>query len=307
MKYSIKHLDFTEHQMFLENLYSYSFFQTPAWIESLINSYPGYYNQSLLFEFTDGVQIFLPLIGIKKLAGIIHTSHSMPFSTYGGLLSVHNGIQSYMDTVVSFIMKGNCWKFVLTPPPFELSEIPYHALEVPLETHFLDLDSDYFKVWEKCYDSKNRNQIRKARKSGMEILINPPDSGKRYFELYKSSLDIRKTRTTLTYPKELFLQLQRFPESMKYYFAVSGLKTYAGIMVFWGKNTAIYWGAAITEEGKPLCANQYLLDYAIQESISNNILKFDLGASKGILSLSKFKESFGAKKLMYSSYVVKKL
>jgi lipid II:glycine glycyltransferase (peptidoglycan interpeptide bridge formation enzyme) len=291
-----------EHWAFLAEREEYSFFQSPVWIESLVSSFPVYSNNSYLFEFEDGNKVFCPLICVKKYKGLVKAGHSMPFHTYGGLLSLNQNINDYASTVIQELKKDFFFKLVITQSPLEENLELNIGKKIPLSTHILNLESDYSSVWETKYDSKNRNQIRKARNSGMEIAVNPENAGDVFYKLYMDSLENRKTKTSLFYPLSLFQNLAGNADTAKYYFAVQNLKILAGILILIGKNTALYWSAASTGEGKPLCANQFLLDYAIQDAIRNNIRIFDMGASKGMVNLNKFKEAFGAREKNYYSW-----
>jgi hypothetical protein len=291
-----------EHLAFLAKREEYSFFQTPFWIESLVSSFPEYSNNSYLFMFDDGNKVLCPLICIKKCWGLVTTGHSMPFHTYGGLLSLNQNSNDYASVIIQVLKKDFYFKLVLTQSPLEETLGLNEGKITPLSSHILHLEGDYASVWETKYDSKNRNQIRKARNSGMVISVNPENAGDLFFKLYRDSLQNRKTKTSIFYPRSLFQNLANNADTAKYYFAVQNQKILSGILILIGKNTALYWSAASTEEGKSLCANQFLLDYAIQDAIRNHIQIFDMGASKGMVNLSKFKEAFGAREKNYNSW-----
>lgn len=59
------------------------------------------------------------------------------------------------------------------------------------ETVFLDLQVPYDKIWDECYSKKNRNMIRKAKKSGYftNIISNPsPEKIIQFFDIYTSAM-----------------------------------------------------------------------------------------------------------------------
>ena len=301
-----KNLSLSEHEYFLKNIDSYSYFQSPDWIRVLVSTFPNYQNTTHLFEFSDYSRILFPLMCIKKLKGLFFTYHSMPFNTYGGLLvSQHLSATAEYEEKIRLIQDYIChlqmMKLTITPNP--LDEIRF-SLTVPhsmieMSTQILHLQNGYEWIWENRFDSKNRNQIRKARKSGLIIADNLENSGEQYWQIYQTTIAGRGGKRNLVYPRELFHQLAMSPTNVKYYFALWNEKPIAGIIVLYGRKTAMYWNSVNYPEAKILCANQFLLDYAIQQAVENKITSFDLGASRGLPTVKSFKSAFGPEEVSY--------
>lgn len=307
------------HWDFLEKCESYSYFQTPDWIRVLTTTYLNYKNATCLFQFSDNANILLPLIKVKKIKGLVSTYHSMPFNTYGGMIisdcipakSVQGQgfqIADWDEKNIQIIkhLESKRWiKFSITPEPLKeslKSKVQSPKLKcILMETQILRLEKGYKWIWENRFDSKNRNQIRKARKSGLTLAENIPDSGRLYYQLYRETIITRKGKG-LVYPETLFIELAKSPEKAKYYFAFWNGKPVAGIIVLNGKGTAMYWSAVSLPEGKTLCANQLLLDHAIQNAAESGITIFDFGASKGLHAVKKFKSAFGGEEITYSIF-----
>ena len=310
-------LSMKHHKRFLEDCPRYSYFHTPDWVHVLVSSYPTYQNATRLFGFSDGTEILFPLIRVRKLKGLVSTYHSMPFHTYGGFLISKPATQqpdlSEKTQLIEENLAGiHAYKFTITPFPRDENSLVYSSFRnshtnIPLSTQILPLENGYDWVWEQRFDSKNRNQIRKARKSGLTIMENYPDAGNIYWELYRESSESRKGNKGIRYPHKLFLELAKSMEHVKFYFAIWNEKPIAGIIVLYGNKTAMYWNAAVLPEGKTICANQLLLDQAIQDAVIRGILEFDFGASPGMESVYHFKTAFGPENVDYTILEFRKL
>ncbi len=293
----------SEHGAYLEKCVSYSYFQTSDWISVLTATYPNYKNATCLVQLSDGTTALLPLVRVKKIKGLVTTYHSMPFHTYGGVVNQEPMTDEKMQVVLEYLFTKKWIKLSITPDPLKdsfKSKVQGPKLKsIMMKTQILRLDKGYDWLWENRFDSKNRNQIRKARKSGLVVAENLPNSGKLYSQMYHETIKSRKGKG-LVYPETLFVELAKSPEKVKYYFAFGNEKPVGAILVVYGKKAAMYWSAVVLPEGKTLCANQLLLDHAIQNAVLAEVAVFDFGASKGLPAVRQFKSAFGPEEISYN-------
>lgn len=301
---------------------SISFFQSPLWAQILVSAYPNYEIATKLFVFSDGQQALLPLIKVKKLAGLGYTYHSMPFHTYGGLVFPtvveKQKLQQYLQTVAEQLLheeKVLKVDLVIFPLSFLYSEDKdkYKMAEMNLEnfktffqtTQILYLKKGYEWIWENKFTSKNRNCIRKAIKSGVEVTLSRDSSDfKSYFLIWKESQKTKKLKTKIKlYTKHFFESLakQNHP-AIRLYLAKFHGEVISGIIVFAYGNNAMYWQSATLSDFRKLGANNLLLDRAIKDACAENLEYFDFGASPNLPKVKQFKSAFGPEEVTYPIY-----
>ena len=291
----------TLHNEYLSKLDQYSFFQTPAWIHCLASSFPGYTNATRIFSFNPRSQVLLPLVKVQKIMGLLCTYHSMPFNTYGGFL-VHGTIEPQgVDTINRYLQTLRSVKFSITSYPLDPSPLTgiLSKKNMPHATQCLDLRPGYENLWNHAFDAKNRNQIRKGDHHQLRLNVNTKDAFATYYALYHDWLTAHQKQVRLAYPEALFSALSQYPDTVKFMLAEHEGKVIGGILVLYGKKTAMYWNAVNTSKGRELCANQWLLNQAISYACEQGIEWFDMGASPGMPQLEKFKAAFGTQKIAY--------
>jgi hypothetical protein len=282
----------------------YSFFQTPAWMDCLTSSFPDYSNATLIFRFTPDTQVLLPLVKVSKMMGLLNTYHSMPFNTYGGFLVQGNLEPNAVDMINRYLQKLRSLRFSITPYPLEISLIEGIKYKSTLvhATQFLDLRTGYENLWNHSFEAKNRNQIRKGESNHLRLFVNSQEASSTYYSLYHYWLMAHQKQARIVYPESLFNALSQYREVAKFMLAEHNGKVISGIIVLYGKKTAMYWNAVNTTKGRELCANQWLLDQAIKDACQLGMEWFDMGASPGMPNLEKFKTAFGTQKIEYKIF-----
>lgn len=299
---------------------SISFFQSSVWAQILVSAYPNYEIATKLFVFSDGQRALLPLIKVKKLAGLGYTYHSMPFHTYGGLVFPtaveKQKFREYLQAVAERLLREEKVlkiNLVTFPLFFLHSEDKSKIVEMNLEnfktsfqtTQILHLKKGYEWIWENKFTSKNRNCIRKAIKSGVEVTLSRDSSDfNSYFLIWKESQQTKKLKTKIKlYTKHFFESLakQNHP-AIKLYLAKFQGKVISGIIVFVYGNNAMYWQSATLSDFRKLGANNLLLDRAIKDACAENLEYFDFGASPNLPKVKQFKSAFGPEEVTYPLY-----
>ncbi|MCX5848710.1 MAG: GNAT family N-acetyltransferase [Deltaproteobacteria bacterium] len=257
----------------------------------------GYKNISVAIE-ADGGKYIIPLLERKAL-GIYPIAFSLPFGLYGGInvseVELFIELMKYIKKFLGCaIVLQNPFDPVL--PQINLPSV-YRAY-----THVIEFgNATYEDIFKTIFDTKLRNQIRKGEKSDLTIIEgNDEDIINAFYELY--------ILTNLRWGK-------RHPKySIDFFKAFAG-KPYFGIKLSMFEGKAIsaiillklsgqhqYWFSALNKDYSEYCPNHLLLSRAIREAIEARAEFFNFGASGKLISVKKFKESFGAKEIPYDIY-----
>ncbi len=144
-----------------------SFFATPDWAAILTASFSRFRLNPILFQFDDLRKCVVPAIEVRRLRGCVRTLHSMPFGTYGGVVSPDRFDTNETRGVLDAISGTRYAHTTIHPNP--LGE-PLPAAEATgvAHVHAPDLSCGW-EAWWLGLDPKARYSIRKARKRGVEI------------------------------------------------------------------------------------------------------------------------------------------
>jgi FemAB-related protein (PEP-CTERM system-associated) len=214
---------------------------------------------------------------------------SLPFFNYGGLLCDNDTVGKMLLDEAKLIQKE------LNAGYIELRHMKKHGNELSTKQHkvtmILDLQNDIEAQW-KAFNSKLRNQIRKATKSGLSITTGGTELLDGFYGVF--SINMRDLGTPV-YSRNFFSNiLAAFPENSKIFSVFLNGKVIASGLASWHKdNFEIPWASSIAEF-KPLCPNNLLYWEAIRYAITNRFKTFDFGRSTPGEGTYKFKEQWGA-------------
>lgn len=304
----IKHADYTDGvsmnrwaNIVKTNKNSY-FFDTPEWAIILKETY-GYHIATRLYEQNDNKIIFPLMEG--KLYGLKYYM-SMPLG-YGGLFSdleiaPDDALRIYQD-----LLGYSHISLTLTLPPYYVFKEDAKIQQLNSEwnyTHMLSLEPGFDCIWEKKFNRKNRNIIRQAEKSEVEIRIGTSLSDyKKYYELYSLSSKLWGYSTP-PYPIELYENLHKYgSEHVRLKLAVLDGITIGGLIDFsYGKNV-FYWGSAFLKDYSSFHPSSLLLKDSIEQACINGYSMYNFGASGNLDGVRIFKESFGGEMVEIKRYV----
>lgn len=158
-------------------------------------------------------------------------------------------------------------------------------------TNYINLDKPLEEIWYKDISSKNRNCIRKAKKSGLIVDFSLNIEG--FKKIYKTTMDNVKAKDFYYFSDEYFKNLS----NLNYICVYVKYKEYniASAIFLQGKEFFHYHLAGSLPEYLKYSPNNLLLWEAINYSKINNFKRFHFGG--GITdnindSLYKFKKSF---------------
>ena len=129
-----------------------------------------------------------------------------------------------------------------------------------------------------------------------------PDDFEHYYSIYEAS-SRRWGYAAPPYPRSLFRELGALQGTgVDLKLALVGAMPVAGIMLFEGKQSTLYWSGAMLKEYAPYCPNNALVKVAIEEACRRGRRRFDFGSSGRLEAVRRFKASFGARQTPSPSY-----
>jgi CelD/BcsL family acetyltransferase involved in cellulose biosynthesis len=285
--------------------------QTFGFGEALSRAYREYAHEPRVLDLEDGRRALLPLVRIRRRLRFLRCFESMPFSLTGGLV-VEGGRPASprdLDAVVESLAADS---FAARMPPADGEPLPLVAPSrgrlVARSTHVLDLREGFEEIWTRRFEGKVRNQCRLAERKGVQIEApRSLESMAEYYELYRESA-ARWGYASPPYPWALFRELAvLLGQGVELKVARVEGRTAAAILLLHGSRTVLYWGAVLRREYASLSPGSLLLARAVEEACGRGARSFDLGASEGLESVRRFKESFGARPAVRHEYLQQRL
>lgn len=163
----------------------------------------------------------------------------------------------------------------------------------PHSTHVLKIEQDYENIF-KNYSPKIRNHVRKAKLKGV-IVRDALDISDiiAFYQIY-TKLAQSKEDYRYIYPAELFFNLSQCKDSVRFLVAENqGIIIAGGLFIKDGCSLMYLYGTSDRNYShlSPGCA---VIDEGIRWACESNAAYFDFGGSAGVISLEKFKSSWGA-------------
>lgn len=162
-------------------------------------------------------------------------------------------------------------------------------------TVIVDLTSESIeKIWMNQIDSKNRNQIRKAIKSG--VVIEESHELEEFIKIYTMTMKRLHSDSFYLFEEEYYKKLGQWnPEDYFVLYAYYQEKIIAGAIFFVSGDYMHYHLSGSLKEYQHLCANNLMLFRAIEIGINKGCSKLHLGGGRGQEEedgLFRFKKSF---------------
>ncbi len=250
---------------------------------------------------TDEINGILPLFLMRDILGKKYLI-SNPSSDYAGVCADDNEIEeALINRAIEIAVERKVQYLEIRQLSGEGNALQSKKDYV---TMFLRLDSDEENIWKKTLNTKARNQVRKAYKSGLSI-----DFGKQYLnDFYKVVAANFRDLGTPIYPKYFFSNiLEEFNDSTGLIVVRYQDKVIGGMLFICCKDTFIDPCAASMKQYNRLCPNNILYWEAIKYACNNGFKYFDLGRSAVDSGTFKFKKQWGAQpvQLDYQYYLNK--
>jgi len=303
----IKSPNFQEWQRFVEKLPDHNFFQLPVWGQIHEKIYNDFKIKTRMYLFDDGVKILVPLLR-KKITWGLNSYYSLPNGTYGGILWNKKPDEEQLSQVIKNLTRMNTLNISICPHPLQYKEMlfleEYGFTSATLYVHILYLQNGFDNYW-KNLSCKNRNQTRKAIKSGIEIRIGKNiEDIKSYYGLYVSSTKRWKINESRIRPFGFYEYLFQYGgDRVRFHLARKDGVDIAGAVIFYNAHSVIYWCGAMLKEYSEFCPNNLLHNEIIKDAFASDYKYYNMLGSTGLRGVEKFKDSFGCDKLIYKRFI----
>jgi FemAB-related protein (PEP-CTERM system-associated) len=238
----------------------------------------------------DEIAGVLPLV-VMKSALFGRFLVSLPFFNYGGVLAAggDTDVEAALFSAARTAGAAERASFV------ELRHDREHAGLAATRSHkvamVLPLPSTAEALW-KSFDGKNRNQIRKAERSGLTFGIDEPGGLAAFYDVFSRNM---RDLGTPVYGRRFFetiveelgaavtvvvVRLERRPVA-------------AGILLHHRDTVEIPWASSLRRYN-PLCPNYLLYWQALRHAIAAGRTTFDFGRSSVGAGTYRFKANWGA-------------
>ncbi len=268
-------------------------------------------DHSLLFFMGDQLVALLP----ANVEG--HTLHSHCGLTFGGIISDYRMTQALMLEIFSKIIM-HCRSEGITQFIYKAVPHIYHANPADEDLYALfrnnahligrSVSSTVFIPQKLPFDSRRKESLRKARKSG--LVVKRSYDLKSFMSLAEYVLMAKHGARPVHTLQELESLMQRFPDNIKLFASYKQEEMVAGIIMYESANVAHGQYAANSDIGRSIGGQDIIEDYLINTYYSGKKKYFDFGISTlklgrelnvGLLTR---KEGFGASAINYDTYEI---
>lgn len=273
-------------------------FHTVEWMEVLEDIYNA--KKLLLGIYQDGglVGVFPAFLQRKSFLKLITSPLRGAATPYGGPI-IKEGVLKEVIRAFDEFTKNVDYVDITFPPKVDLNmEIASSYTYEERFTYLLNLDQEIYGIW-KNLNKKCRNVVRKADKSGVEIV---EGDKKEYLEEYYKMVEDTYKKSNIEPPiplehyKTLFEVL--YPDKLKILFAEYDGKIIAGAIFPHFGDRVYYWDGASYRKYNKVAPNNLIQWHLIQWAVENGFKVYDM-VGANIPSIAKFKASFGGDMVRY--------
>lgn len=274
------------------------FFQSEIWMH-VLDGYRGFVPFCIAVTEARGAVAYMPFLRLQRYG--FSEAYSMPFGTYGGLVSLGDSScesrrQAFREIEAREFSRVNI---------VSLSDSSEHLgdqfVTHECKTHVLDLTG---KKLEDIADRLSENHKRNmwaARENDLEISeLNDSAGIEKYLEMTGETAD--RHGGSPTYDRELYERvLERIDtKNRRWRIAYKDGEPCAGHLYFVYRDEMFYWDGCSSDLGREVSANFLLFYEAIEHSLKHGLKTLNFGASPaGAESLVRFKRGWGAESKRY--------
>lgn len=293
--------------------------QSLPWHDAIFES-GMYKDASLLYEFSSGQQLILPMARRRKRTPLEPMAASWPRRWgAGGPISGDGRI----DRVQAAAVLRHAARRDIFGADIHLSHVcdpiwlheaqQFRVIKEPC--YVLDLVDGFDEIWRHKFQGTVRTAVRKAERSALDVEIDR--SGKLlkvFYDLYEKSIErwsetmsepswFAKWHVTRATPLSMLTAVAKhLGGNCTTWMAWSKGDPVAAIIVLRAGSHAQFWRGAMDKSlAGPLRANQLLHRLAIEEACRDGCRSYDMGIAEPGSSLATFKEKLGAT-LYFSHY-----
>jgi FemAB-related protein (PEP-CTERM system-associated) len=214
---------------------------------------------------------------------------SMPFLNYGGLVADTGEAAELLLTVAigeAEAARSSYLELRHTTKMFERLATQTHKVAM-----VLPLQSTIDEQW-RVLDRKLRNQVRKAEKSGLRVVVGGVELLDGFYDVM--AINMRDLGSPV-HAKRFFRDvLETFPDQTRLLSVIHNERPVAASLVIWhGDRLEVPWASSIRAYN-PLCANVLLYWEMLKFAIERRFARFDFGRSTPHEGTYQFKSQWGA-------------
>lgn len=285
-----------------------TFFHTPTWADILVSAFPEMRIATKAFCLDENTVAIVPLIGTIERNGFFGWFESMYPGAYGGPVAERPLKPSEMKAIAHHLKSRHTAFLHIMGNPFLGSEKDFHVTEEfapSLQyTHFLYLEDGFDAVHER-FSPEKRRYARKAVKLGVVVRVAETwEEYEQYYQAYLDTLERWGESTLVRYPRSLFEHLfRRRSDAIRLWVAKVNGQVISGKLVFYHQRQALYWHGATVQRYFDHHPGPLLMREIVQDACQQGLQHLDLGPSGGLAGVEYYKETFGAQKRFFGSYV----
>ncbi len=308
MEYTVtSHVDARSWDDLVAGDRSASFFQSRVWSEVLSSTLPDH--EPLFVAAHRGDELVAGIPVIRRSRGPVMVVESMPFGTYGGVLTTDRAPSQAAAELVLALLDAvdgiTVGQIRIVDFNGRLADACDGFEPVTSEAQVLDLDRPYDDVWA-GFRSSVRNKVRKAEKAGVTIR---EARGTDDFHAYHRLLEECSERwgTTNSFDEDFFAALaESGSDAVQMWLAEYDGEIIGGDLNFVTATSVFNWGNVSHRESASLGTVPLLHANAIEDGCRRGLTTYNLGGSGGIDAVARFKSAFGTRCVPYTEYVLEK-
>jgi len=298
--------------------------QSPEWLDTMVAA-GRWVDASRLYVTGDGRELVLPL---ARRSG---AGRWGPQASYGegwgmgGLLAPGGPVAADAAAVLDDLAVSASVATAIRPNPLLAASWRTAAdgrriVALPKRAHVLDLDGGADVVFTRRFGGSARRGVRGAERAGIEVVRDTDGSlVPLFYDLLLRSFDrwaersreppwLARARGRIRDPLRKFEMMRRqLGDAFRLYVAFVEARPAATILVLVGANAHYTRGAMddiVVANRRP---NELLHWVAIREACESGCGFYHMGESGTSVSLSRFKEKFGARPVEYAQYRIERL
>ena len=282
-----------------------TFFQTPAWLDAIRESFPRFDTGYLTVREGGSLAGAMPLVRIGK--GPFFYIWALPFGTYGDPLARNETARNaLLERFFELAQSAACLEGGLVLFEGDVpARLPDGAGVRMEECRLIQLGSGFESVW-KEWSSKRRQLVRRGEEAGVVARLLENDAEvRRFHRIYVE--ESRSWGGVHPYPERLFIELfRRRPQGALFWGAFLGEELLgAHIDLYYGE-MAQAWQGGMTGRAGEFETGAILIKSAIAEACRRGSRLYNLGASGGNAGIVFFKESLGGHEHRYPVITLRK-
>ncbi len=272
-----------------------------VWLDVIGRAF-GHETCALAAESPDGIVGVLPLVVFRSpIFGRFLVS--MPFVNYGGIIADTPAAErALLDAAIAETRQRGAAHLELRHTRQVFPELASRRHKVAMT---LSLESSVDKEWLRL-DRKVRNQIRKAQKSGLRVVIAGSTQLPAFYNIFAHNM---RDLGTPVYGRGFFEEiLSALPSNTRIFSVWLGDRPVAASLVYWhGGICEVPWASSLGHF-KHLCTNTLLYWEMISFAIREGFHTFDLGRSTPGEGTYQFKKQWGAesRELVWEYWMARK-